>query len=110
MMAEVKRQDHMEIVRHQMPEQRELEKKRAELKAFEVQLSERELELATVRAELTAFEVRYLRVLGVLYAELDEIEAQIAETAAKLNPADPEAQTKAADARAHASESGRVAE
>ena len=54
-----------------------------------------ELDLATLRAELAEFESRYLRTVGVLYAELDEIEAQIAEAQARSKPSDSEAQERA---------------
>ena len=37
-----------------------------------------------MRAQLKAFEGRYLRLVGVLYAELDEIEARIAEREVEL--------------------------
>ena len=60
------------------PEERELEKKRSELATLEGELAQRELELTTLQSELYAFEARYLRVVGSHYAELDELEAQIA--------------------------------
>jgi hypothetical protein len=70
----------IDLVRRQTPEERELENKRARLAALEVELAQRELDLATLKAELQTFEARYLREVGVFYAELDEIEAEIAET------------------------------
>ncbi len=57
------------------PEERELENKKAELASLEVELVQHELDLATLRADLADFENQYLRRVGVLYAELDEIEA-----------------------------------
>ncbi len=99
----------MEIIKHSTPEQQELEKKLTELKALEVELCERELELATLRAELVDFERRYVGTLGPLYAELDEIEAQIAEATARFKSDDPAAQKVAAEARAQADQSARVA-
>jgi chromosome segregation ATPase len=86
------------------PEERELESKRARLVALERELTQRELDLATLRAELQTFETHYLRGVGSLYAELDEIEAQIAEALAQLNSQDPETQERAAQARAQAQE------
>jgi hypothetical protein len=97
------------LTRKQTPEERELEGKRARLAALEAELVQRELELATLRAELATFELRYLRTVGVLYAELDEIEAQIAEAQACLNPTDPSAQEHAEQARAQAQESAQAA-
>ena len=56
-----------EIIKNQTPEERELEKKQAELSSLEAELIQRELDLATLRAEL-ADESRYLRTVGILYA------------------------------------------
>lgn len=99
----------MEIARIQTPEERELEKKQGELLALEEELIHRELDLATLRAELSDFEGHYLRTVGVLYAELDEIEAEIAEAQARLKPTDTHAQEHAAHARAQAQESSETA-
>lgn len=86
----------------QTPEERELAKKRFELEALKATLAERELELATLHAELHSFEQHYLRTVGRRYADLDEIEAQIAEAIAKQSPKDESAQEKAVHARSHA--------
>src|ERR1041385_2346729 len=64
-------------------EEREVEKKRAELAALEAELAQRELDLATLQAELHAFESQYLKVVGSRYAELEEIEARMAEAQRK---------------------------
>ena len=77
-----------EIIRNQTPEERELERKKAELASLEADLVQRELGLATLRAELRAFEARYISTVGILYADLDEIEAKIAEAQARLSPKD----------------------
>lgn len=87
------------------PEEEELAKKRDELALLQVQLAERELYLANRRAELTAFEGRYLRQVGVLYAELDDWSAKIAELLADENGTD-EARSAATQARAQAADSG----
>lgn len=87
------------------PEVRELEKKKAELASLEARLAERELDLATLQAELRSFEGMYLRIVGVRLAELDEIEAQIAEAVARNKPKDQEADVRASQARAQAQES-----
>lgn len=61
-------------IKHRMtPEEEELNKKLAELGDLKSELTQRELELATIHGELRAFEIRYLRITGILYAELDEI-------------------------------------
>ncbi len=92
------------------PEEGELAKKRAELSPLEAILAQRELELATLQAELRDFEARYLRIVGVRYTELDEIEAQIAEAKARLNPNDERAHGEAERARALAEESAQATE
>ena len=75
-----------EIVRKLSPEEVELLRKREELASVRSDLAERELELADLRAQLKSFEGRYLRQVGVLYAELDDWEAKIAEIEASLKP------------------------
>ncbi len=89
-----------EIIKNQTPEKRELENKQAEFAALEAELIQRELDLATLRAELADFERRYLQTVGALYAELDEIEAQIAEAKARRMRSDSKAQEQATRARA----------
>lgn len=97
------------LIRKQTPEERELEKKKAELAALEAELAERELERATLKAELHTFEQRYLRIVGARYAELDEIKAQIAEAQSRLHPNNKAAQEDAKQAREQAQESAGAA-
>jgi hypothetical protein len=75
-----------EIIRQLTPEEEELHRKREELTGVRGALADRELELADLRAQLKSFEGRYLRQVGVLYAELDNWEAKIAEIEASLKP------------------------
>jgi chromosome segregation ATPase len=84
-----------DIVGNQTPEELELQRKQAESASLEAELIQRELDLVTLRAELADFESRYLRTVGVLYAELDEIEAQIAEAQSRRKPSDSDAQVRA---------------
>lgn len=77
--------------------------KRDELAAVRTTLAERESELAQIRAELRAFEGRYLRQVGVLYAELDELEARIAEREVALYGSDS-ARHRAEETRQRAQE------
>ena len=98
------------ITQIKAPEARELEKKRAELATLEARLAERELDLATLQAELHSFEGTYLRTVGSRLAELDQIEAQIAEAGARNKPKDREVQQRASQARAQAEESARAVE
>jgi hypothetical protein len=90
-----------EIVRHLTPEEEELLRKREELAAVRANLAERELELADFRSQLAVFQGRYMRQVGVLYAELDDWQARIAELKAKLDGSEP-ASERAAQARAQA--------
>jgi len=94
-----------ETCRYRSPEEEELRRKQAELEDLQSELAESELALATLRSELIAFERRYLEVVGSRYAELDALEAQIAEAVARSRPADPSARQKAESARARAQES-----
>jgi hypothetical protein len=87
------------------PEEEELRQKRVELADLENQLIERELQLISLRQELAAFERLYVQKVGSRYAELDEVEAQIAEILARHSPGDEEVQNVARDARARAEES-----
>ena len=61
------------------PEEIELNKKRAVLERLKDRLATREEEMADMRAELEQFEAQYTMEVGRLYADLDDIEAQIAE-------------------------------
>lgn len=87
------------------PEEEELQQKQEELEELEKQLIERELQLVGLRRELAAFERLYVQKVGSRYAELDEIEAEIAEVLASRAPADVEVRNAARDARARAQES-----
>jgi len=97
-----------EIVRHISPQERELAEKRQELAILQAELTERELSAANLRAELGAFEGRYLREVGLLYAELDDWNARIAELAAEVSGTE-QAKSAAKDARARADESRAAA-
>jgi len=92
----------------QTPEERELEKKRAELGTLEGELADRELELVTLQNELRSFEARYFRVVGRLYAELDDVQAKVTEARARRDPRNPDLQQEASDARTRATESAEA--
>lgn len=97
-----------ELVHYLSPEEQDLAKRRAELAILQAELTDRELSLAGLRAELAAFEGRYLRDIGVLYAELDNWNAKIAELTAEAAGTE-QAQTAASEARARAAESHAAA-
>jgi CII-binding regulator of phage lambda lysogenization HflD len=92
------------------PEDEELAKKRVELAQLESELADRELYIATLNAELAAFERQYLKIVGTRYAELDEINAQIAEQLARQGSDNVQFKEAAQKARMHAEESRSAAE
>jgi hypothetical protein len=93
-----------EIVHRLSPEEEELAAKRDELAQLEARLADEELALASLKAELAAFEGVYLRRIGVLYSELDDWNARLAELRAE-RAATPEARSEATQARTQANES-----
>jgi hypothetical protein len=92
-----------EIILQQTPGKAALRSKREQLAAVRSTLAERESELAQIRAQLKTFEGRYLRQVGVLYAELDDLEARIAEREVDLYDSDS-ARSRAEEARRQAQE------
>ena len=89
------------LILQQTPEEAHLLLRREELLTTRTQLAERELQLADLRTHLKSFEGRYLRQAGVLYAELDDLEARIAEREVALYDTDT-ARARAAAARQQA--------
>jgi len=75
-------------IKSRRPEDAELSRKREELEGLQARLAAPELELLTPRLELTEFEALYHAKVGPLYAELDEVEALIAERLARVQPLD----------------------
>ena len=92
-----------EIILQQTPDDAALLDKRERLAAVRTTLAESESELAQIRAQLKTFEGRYLRQVGVLYAELDELEARIAEREVDLYDSDS-ARRRAEETRRQAQE------
>lgn len=91
------------------PEEIELNKKNAKLERLKERLATREEEMTELRAELEQVEANYKMQVGRLYAELDEIEAQIAEEELKLVPDDEEIKKKVEELRRRAEESAAAA-
>lgn len=98
------------LIRKRLPEEQELDAKLAELALLQDQLADKELELATLQTTLQIFNGHYLRAVGTKYAELDSIEAEIAELLAARNPADNEQAQKATEARQKANETDAAVE
>src|SRR5438270_1145564 len=96
-------------VRSHRPEDVELATKLDELAALQSQLAELELQLCNLRLELSEFESLYCAKVGAVYAELDELDALIAERNAQRKPNDTKAAEAASNARKQADESRKVA-
>jgi DNA repair exonuclease SbcCD ATPase subunit len=77
-----------EIIRSVPPDEEELRKQLQVAVSLESELVERELQLATIKAELQTFETRYVESVGVLYAELDAVEVEIAAFLHRAAPCD----------------------
>jgi hypothetical protein len=92
------------------PEEIELNKKRKVLERLKDKLAFREAAMTELRAELEQFEANYTMEVGRLYADFDEIEAQIAEEEVKLVPDDEEIKKRAEELRRRAEESAANAE
>jgi hypothetical protein len=67
-----------ELILSNTDEQREIARKRAELKDLEARLADVEPRLATLQTQMKIFETRYLQIIGARYDELAEIENEIA--------------------------------
>ncbi|HTH36316.1 MAG TPA: hypothetical protein VL572_00025 [Pyrinomonadaceae bacterium] len=87
------------------PEEIELTKKRRVVDRLAERLADAEEEIADLHAELERFEARYTMDVGRLYAEQDEIDAQIAEEELKLVPDDEEIKKRVEELRRLAEES-----
>ncbi len=92
------------------PEEAELNKKLAVLDRLRDRLADREEEMTDLKAELEQFEATYTMQVGRLYANLDEIDAEIAEEEYKLVPDDEEIKKKAEELRRRAEESAARAD
>ena len=87
------------------PEEIELAKKRLVVDRLAERLADAEEDIADLRAALERFEARYTMEVGRLYAEQDEIDAQIAEEELKLVPDDEEIKKRVEELRRLADES-----
>ncbi len=87
------------------PEEIDLNKKRRVLERLKDRLATSEEDMADLRAVQDQFEAKYTMGVARLYAEFDEIEAEIAEEEVKLVPDDEEIKKKAEEMRRRAEES-----
>ncbi len=76
----------MKSSKRQTPEEQELALKQAELLTLQTELAQRELDIATLQAEPRSFEGHYLRIVGVKYAELDDLNIRNLKSTAQIHP------------------------
>lgn len=88
------------LARGATPHDQELARRQIDLARLERALAEHEAAWRAYAGELEAFRRRYLQAFGALFAELEELDAQIAERAAQVRPADNARRNKAERARA----------
>ncbi|MBT5468996.1 MAG: hypothetical protein HOK41_00190 [Nitrospina sp.] len=92
------------VVQILSPQAEELQAKRRELVQLRKNLADMELQLSTEKAELNLFEIRYQKVVGAKYAEMDIVKAQVLSLASKLYPKADTFREEAESAREHAKE------
>lgn len=92
-----------------LPEEQELARLEAEQTELESQVSSAELALETDRVEIARFQHRYYQTVGRLYAQLDELDAQIANALVAESPDDIAAQGQAQAAQEQARKSAEEA-
>lgn len=92
-----------------LPEEHELQRLEAEQAELEEQVIQAELVLETAKTDIERFRHRYYDAVGRLYAELDELDAQLAYERMLQAPGDPVAQTEAQTAQARAEKSAEEA-
>ena len=97
------------LLNQKTPEEIELEKKRVELSILEEELAIKEMDLTTLQADLEDLRRRYLRIIGVKLAKLDDLEAQIAEILSRYDPNNKSDREKAERSRNQAQESANTA-
>ncbi|MDP2143030.1 MAG: hypothetical protein Q8J80_02755 [Gallionella sp.] len=92
-----------------LPEERELARLEGEQIELEDQVVQTELALETCKTETAQFQHRYYLAVGFLYAQLDELDAQIAVLQARLHPEDSAVQEYARVAERQAKRSAAEA-
>ncbi len=91
------------------PEEQELQRLEEEQSRLEEQVTQAELVLETDKAETEQFRHRYYQAVGRLFAELDELDAQIAYEAMLRTPGNAQAQKDAQTTQARAEKSAEEA-
>lgn len=92
-----------------LPEEQELKRLETEEAELEEQVASAELVLETLKTEMMQFHYRYYRLVGFLYAEMDELDARIASEEAERCPGNIDLQARAYDAGQQAQRSSEEA-
>jgi len=92
-----------------LPEEQELIRLEAEQAELGEKVVSAELALETTKAELAQFQRRYYQTVGRLYAQLDELDAQISRLLMEQAPADGELKVRARTAEQQARKSAEEA-
>lgn len=92
-----------------LPEEQELIRLEGEQADLEEQVTSAELALETVKTETAQFQHRYYQSVGRLFAQLDELDAQIANEKAEQSPNDVAAQAHAQAANEQSQKSAEEA-
>jgi hypothetical protein len=71
-----------------LPEEKELARLEAEQTELKERVTSAELELETIKTETAQFQSRYYQAVGQLYAQLDELDAEIAKVRLEKAPND----------------------
>ena len=85
-----------------LPEETELIRLEAEQADLEEQVTSAELDLETAKGETAIFQQRYYQTIGRLYAQLDDLSAQIADIHARQNLKDSTVAARAQAAKEQA--------
>lgn len=91
------------------PEEQELQRLEDEQSRLEDQVAQAELTLETDKTEAEQFRHRYYQAVGRLFAEVDELDAQLAYEEMLRHPGNPEAQMRAQTTQTRAEKSAEEA-
>ena len=84
------------------PEEQELDEKNRQLEELETEFAALQLDYSTLSVELTLFRDRYNLRVGIFYAQLDALRAEICEVEAQLSPRNENVRIAAKAAREQA--------
>ncbi|TXH44002.1 MAG: hypothetical protein E6Q92_04690 [Burkholderiaceae bacterium] len=108
-MSQTRLADTQASLRFDLPEERELADKQAQLDQVAQSVADAELQLASLRADMEEFRQRYWSSVVPLYARLDALRARWAERLMEAEPEDPKLRVQAEQAWAQAAASEQAA-